>query len=132
MKNLISRNNPKIKQIHHLLRQRKQRAETGLYVVEGIRHVGEACEAHATVEYICYAPEMLTSDFALKLVQEQSDLGIPCYAVEKDTFTALAGRDNPQGIIAVVHQPRLHLNNLSAENLKFGVALVAPQDPGNI
>jgi hypothetical protein len=60
MKNQISRNNPKIKQIHHLLRQRKQRVESGLFVVEGIRHVGEACAAQATVEYICYAPEMLS------------------------------------------------------------------------
>jgi TrmH family RNA methyltransferase len=132
MKNLISRNNPKIKQIHHLLNQRKQRAVSGLFVVEGIRHVGEACEAHATVEYICYAPEALTSDFALQLVQEQSELGIPCYAVDKATFSGLASKDNPQGIIAVVHQPRIKLDSLTGENFKWGVALVTPQDPGNI
>jgi TrmH family RNA methyltransferase len=132
MTNLSSRSNPKIKQIHHLLSQRKQRDSSGLFVVEGIRHVGEACAAHASLEYICYAPEMLTSDFALQLVQEQSGLGIPCYAVEKEIFTGAASKDNPQGILAVVHQPRLQLDSLSSKNFKWGVALVAPQDPGNI
>jgi len=132
MKNLFSRNNPKIKQIHHLLRQRKHRDSSRLFVVEGIRHVGEACAARAGVEYLCYAPEMLTSDFALQLVQQQSDLGIPCYAVEKGTFTGLVSKDNPQGILAVVRQPRLQLDSLSKGNFKWGVALVAPQDPGNI
>ena len=132
MTTLLSRNNPKIKHIHHLLNQRKQRDSSGLFVVEGIRHVGEACAAHAGVEYICYAPEMLTSDFALQLVKEQAELGVPCYTVEKETFTSLASKDNPQGILAVVRQPRLQLDHLPAEEFKFGVALVAPQDPGNI
>ena len=61
----------------------------------------------ASVEYICYAPDLLTSDFAQHLVQEQSQLGIPCFAVDKEIFTSLASKDNPQGILAVVRQPRL-------------------------
>jgi TrmH family RNA methyltransferase len=128
----ISRNNPKIKQVHRLLSQRKQRQSSGLFIAEGIRHVGEACAARAGIEYICYAPDLLTSDFALQLVQEQSQLGIPCLAVEKETFTNLASKDNPQGILAVVRQPRLQLDALTVENFKWGVALITPQDPGNI
>jgi TrmH family RNA methyltransferase len=132
MKNLLSHNNPKIKQIQQLLKQRKQRDESGLFVVEGIRHVGEACAAKAAVEYICVAPEILHSDFALQLVQEQSDLGIPCYTVDEATFSRLASKDNPTGIIAVVRQPHWKLDKLKVDNFPWGVALVAPQDPGNI
>ncbi len=132
MKNLTSRNNPKIKQIHQLLSQRKQREASGLFVVEGIRHVGEACAAGAKVDFICYAPELLSSTFALQLVEEQSNLGIPCYAVEKEIFLGLSSKDNPQGILAVIRRPSLELDGLSVENFKWGVALVAPQDPGNI
>ena len=132
MKNLVSRNNPQIKQIHHLLRQRKQRDQSGLFVVEGIRHIGEACAALAKVEYICYAPDLLTSDFALQLVQEQAALGIPCYPVEKDIFLGLANKENPQGMLAVVRKPNWQLDHLTIDNFKWGVALVAPQDPGNI
>jgi TrmH family RNA methyltransferase len=129
---LLSRNNPKIKQIHRLLSQRKFRDSSGLFIVEGIHHVGEACAAPIGVEYICYAPDMLTSDFALQLVEEQSSLGMPCFAVEKGTFSGLASKDNPQGIVAVVSQSHLTLDSLSAKNFNWGVALVAPQDPGNI
>ena len=41
MQTFTSSTNPKIKLIR-ALRQRKQRDATGLFVVEGIRHVGEA------------------------------------------------------------------------------------------
>lgn len=129
---LLSRNNPRVKQVRKLLVQRKERDSARLFVVEGIRHVGEAIAAHASVEYLCYAPDLLTSDFARQLIHDQSQLGIPCLAVDGDTFTSLAGKDNPQGIIAVAHQPRMQLDSFTGENFKWGVALVAPQDPGNI
>jgi RNA methyltransferase, TrmH family len=129
---LTSRNNPKIKQIRLLLGQRKEREASGLYVVEGIRHVGEAVAALGCIEYICYAPDLLTSDFANKLIQEQTQLGITCIAIDGDTFSNLAGKDNPQGIMAVMQKANLKLNSLSPENFTWGVAIVAPQDPGNI
>jgi TrmH family RNA methyltransferase len=132
MTTLTSRNNPKIKQIRQLINHRKERDATGLFVVEGIRHVGEALAANARVEYLCYAPDLLRSDFALQLIHEQSKIGTPCLAVAGDTFSSLAGKENPQGLIAVVQQPNLQLDGLLVQNFPFGVALVAPQDPGNI
>ncbi len=132
MTTLTSRNNPKIKLIHQLISQRKERERCGLFVAEGIRHVGEAVAAHSAVQYICYSPELLTSDFAFKMIDEQLHRGIPCFAVEADTFATIAGKDNPQGILAVVQMPHLKLDSLSVKEFPWGVALVAPQDPGNI
>jgi RNA methyltransferase, TrmH family len=132
MTTLTSRNNPKLKQVRLLLQQRKARLETGLFVVEGIRHVGEAIDASAHVEYLCYAPDLLTSEYAHKLVQEQEKRGMPCYAVSKEIFVDLAEKDNPQGLLAVMRQPRLALDSLSPETHPWLIALVAPQDPGNI
>lgn len=132
MTTLTSRSNPKIKQVRQLLGQRKERERSGLFVAEGIRHVGEAVAAHARVEYICYSPDLLTSDFANKLIDEQSLQGTPCLAVDGDTFTGMAGKENPQGILAVIHIPQLKLDSLSPVNFPWSVALVAPQDPGNI
>jgi RNA methyltransferase, TrmH family len=129
---IASRRNPKIKQVHQLLNQRKQRQATGLFVVEGIRHVGEACAARAVVEYIFYAPGMLSSEFALQLIHEQSALGVPCYSVDDDLFSSLASKDNPVGILAVVRQPAQTLDDLGVDNFPWGVAMVTPQDPGNI
>jgi TrmH family RNA methyltransferase len=132
MATLLSRNNPKIKQIRQLMSHRKERDGTALFVVEGIHHVGEAIAAQAQVEYILYAPDLLTSEFARQLVGEQEKRGKPCLAVDGDTFASLAGKDNPQGILAVVHQPHYTLNDLSPQAFKWAIALVAPQDPGNI
>jgi RNA methyltransferase, TrmH family len=132
MTTLVSRNNPKIKQIRLLLAHRKERQTTGLFVVEGIHHVGEAFEAKADVEYVCYAPELLHSDFARHLIQEQEQGGLTCLAIDSDTFTSLAGKENPQGILAVVHQADHQLSDLTVRSFPWGVACVAAQDPGNI
>ncbi len=132
MRTPVSRNNPKIRQVRRLLAHRKERDASGLFVVEGIHHVGEVIEARARVEYLCYAPDLLGSDFAYRLIDELEQRGIPCLAVADDTFTSLAGKDNPQGIMAVVHQPHHNLESLDPRDSKWLVALVAPQDPGNI
>ncbi len=132
MANVSSRSNPKIKQIRTLLQQRKARRASGLFVVEGIRHVGEATEAGARIEYICYAPEFLSSEFATQLITEQSARGVPCLAVAADVFAGLAEKDNPPGILAVVQQPNTSLEHLNPQQHPWLVALVAPQDPGNI
>jgi TrmH family RNA methyltransferase len=127
-----SRNNPKIKQIRQLMAHRKQREDSGLFVVEGIHHVGEAIQARSGVVTICYAPDLLSSEFAHQLIDEQEQQGTQVLAVSNETFASLAGKENPQGIIAVARQPRRSLADLGPENFKWGVALVAPQDPGNV
>lgn len=128
---LTSPNNPQIKQVR-ALKQRKTRQETGLFVVEGIRHVGEAVEAGANFSYLCYAPDLLKSDYALELVRQLGSRGVPVYAVASETFASLAEKDNPQGLIAVIHQANLQLSGLQPANFPWGVALVSPQDPGNL
>ena len=131
MPTLTSPSNPKIKQVR-ALRQHKRRDEAGLFVVEGIHHVGEAAASGAGVEYICYAPELLESRFARELIEQQSARGVPCLAVSAETFASIAEKENPQGILAVVRQQRRTLAELRPENFGWGVALVAPQDPGNV
>ena len=128
---ITSRKNAKIK-LARALRQRKHRDASGLFLVEGIRHVGEAVEARAHIDAIYYAPELLTSQFAQDLIERQSAHGLPCYAVAADVFDSLAEKENPQGILAVVHQGRLSLSGLSPRKFPWGVAVVAPQDPGNV
>src|SRR5512137_2519127 len=126
---ISSHSNPLVKQIR-TLRQRKGRDETGLFLVEGIHHVGEAIEAGWGIETLVYAPEQLTSDFACQLVDEQSRQGVHCTALTSDLFSAIAEKENPQGILAVVRQRLLTLENVVMERFHYGAALVSPQDPG--
>ena len=128
---ITSRSNAKIKQVR-ALRQRKHRQATGLFFVEGIRHVGEAVEAGARVDSIFYAPELLTSTFAHELIRLESEQGIPCYPTTAEVFETISDKENPQGILALVEQTSPNLFDFGPENFPWGVALVEPQDPGNL
>ena len=131
MTTLTNPRNPHIKQARQL-QQRKARDGTGLFVVEGIRPVGEAAAAGAPIEYLCYAPELLKSGFANDVIREQTALGRRCYALAADVFRSIAEKDNPQGILAVVRRATAPLAALTPSTHPWLVALVSPQDPGNI
>jgi TrmH family RNA methyltransferase len=128
---ITGRRNPKIRQAR-ALRQRKHRDASGLFLVEGIRHVGEAVEADAGIEAIYYAPQLLTSAFARDLIEAQAEQSVACYAVSEEVFESLAEKENPQGILAVVRKDERSLSNLNTDNFPWGVAVVQPQDPGNV
>ena len=132
---ISSRSNPKIKRVR-ALKQRKGRQESGLFAVEGIFHVGEAVAAseagRVNLDAIYFAPDLLNSDFAKGLIHSQVERGLPSYATTAAVFESIADKENPQGILAVVRSKPYNLTELSPRNLPWGIALIAPQDPGNV
>ena len=128
---LTSPSNPLIKQARSL-RQRKGRAETGLFLVEGIHHVGEAVEAGWDIQSVLYAPDQLTSDFARDLIARLETKKIRTQAISAQVMDSLAEKDNPQGLLALVTQQAQALSGLHAADVSTAVALVSPQDPGNV
>ncbi len=125
---ITSLSNPLIKQAR-ALRQKKVRSESGLFLVEGIHHVGEVIEAGWDVESILYAPELLTSSFASNLL---SRLSFKPQPVSAQAMESLADKENPQGILAIVHQKQAQFSTRSAQSPRTAIALVSPQDPGNV
>jgi len=132
---IASLSNPLIKQARSL-RQKKARVESGLFLVEGIHHVGEVIEAGWDVESVLYESGVLTSAFAHDLITRLSFSPQP---VTKQVMESLADKDNPQGILAIVRAKKTHLSSLlqplgttARAEIKRAVALVSPQDPGNV
>ncbi len=123
---ITSLSNPLIKQAR-ALRQKKARVESGLFLVEGIHQVGEAVESGWDVESLLYAPELLTSKFAADLIAR---LGEKPQPVSADVMESLADKENPQGIVGVIRQRQFAFSSLQSP--KVCVALVSPQDPGNV
>lgn len=121
--------NPLVKQARSL-HQRNARAETGLFLVEGIHPVGEVLDAGWQVQVLFYAPDQLTSQFALDLLSSAARKGFRVQPVNVKVMESLAGKEHPQGILAVVRQKQWNLADLDTE--KAGMAVVAPQDPGNV
>lgn len=129
MELLASPSNPFIKHVR-ALRQKKARSEFGAFLVEGITHVGEVIEAGWDVEAIVYAPDQLTSGFAKDLLVNAARLNIRLQPVTVPVIESLADKDNPQGILAVVKQKGYSFADLGS--VTRAVALVSPQDPGNL
>ena len=123
---ITSSGNPLIK-LARSLHQKKARLESGLFLVEGIHHVGEASEAGWDVTSILFAPDLLTSNFAKDLLSRHPSEAQP---VSVQVMESLAGKENPQGMLAIVHQKEAQFSEL--DSLKNAVALVSPQDPGNV
>jgi len=123
---ITSLSNPLIKQAR-ALRQKKARIESGLFLVEGIHHVGEAIEAGWDVENVFYASSVLTSAFAHDLITRLSFSPQP---VTPQVMESLADKENPQGILAVARQRKAQLKDLKP--MTRAVALISPQDPGNV
>lgn len=126
---LTSLSNPLVKQAR-ALRQRKARAANGLFLVEGLHHVGSALEAGWDIERLIYAPDLLTGDFAQSLIDQAQRIGLTIQPVSAKVMDSLTEKDNPQGILALVRQRKLRLSELDA--IQTGVALISPQDPGNV
>jgi TrmH family RNA methyltransferase len=126
-KSLISStSNPLVKRAR-ALRQKKARRENGLFLVEGIHHVGQVVEAGWDIESVLYAPDTLTSRFAHDLI---SRLDFKPQSVTPQVMKSLSDKENPQGILAVVRQRQTEIAALS--NRGNALALVSPQDPGNV
>lgn len=126
---ITSSANPQIKQAR-ALRQKKARDESGLFLVEGILHVGEAAEAGWEFESLLYCPERLKSEFGIQLVEKLTHGGVRCQPVSESAFESFAEKENPQGIAALVRQKHRGLNDIAF--FKLAVAIVSPQDPGNV
>jgi TrmH family RNA methyltransferase len=131
---ISSPSNPLVKRVR-ALHHKKSRQQSGHFLVEGIHHVGEAVEAGWEVETVLYAPELLTSSYGRGLLDR---LGPVCQPVSAPVMESLADKDNPQGILAVVGQKQTKLSDLrhstvaGGQSIRSGVALVSPQDPGNV
>jgi RNA methyltransferase, TrmH family len=128
---ITSHSNPAIKTIRGL-RDKKARAESGLFLIEGIRIVTEALEEGGRVQTLIYAPELLISDFGKNLIFEQLNLGMDLLEVSEDVFKSISNKDGPQGLAAVVRQDWTDLATVQLTKDDLWVALDSVADPGNL
>ncbi|HVX29733.1 MAG TPA: RNA methyltransferase [Nitrolancea sp.] len=128
---IASKNNSRIKQIRKL-RSRAERDELGVFYVEGIRQVAEAIQLGAEIDALVVAPELLTSEFALDLVERQTAAGTDQLLVTAEVFRSISEREHPHGLSAVIRQrwQRLDEIQLAARSLWVGLDTIA--DPGNL
>jgi RNA methyltransferase, TrmH family len=112
------------------LKQRAEREETGLALMEGPQVVRELL-AHAaeTVEELYF-----TSDGFERhpdLAKAASDAGVDVEFASDAALAAMADTRTPQGVLAVAHQTPVRLRDLFEEGARLVVVLDEVRDPGN-
>jgi TrmH family RNA methyltransferase len=128
---ITSTANEQVKLIRKL-RERKYRAESGTFYIEGIRIVREAMEHPQRIKMLIVAPELLQSLTAEEALTAITGKGVPILEVSKEVFESFGLKENPQGLAAVVKQSWSTLNSLDPKKMGLWVGLDAVADPGNL
>ena len=116
-----SRSNQKIKQLKKLVRSKKERDLSELFVAEGDKVVRDIAYNFEPVEIFCTEKYAQKNEFSVSLT-----------LVEESVLNSVSDLDNVQNVIAVFKKPKWELKDiLNAE--KFTVILGDRlQDPANI
>ncbi len=128
---ITSTSNPQVKMIRKL-KDKKERQQTGLYYMEGIRIVLEALQMDMPLKEIILAPELITGQGIHEIYQEVQRLQIPVTEVSGDVFRSFSVKEGPQGVAAIAHQQWTDLKELIPVTGDVWVALDSVADPGNL
>jgi len=110
------------------LRRRRQRRREGRFLVEGVRLLEEAVKAGMHPAFVFFQPERSTAPRVQALLDCLRAAGVSCLAASETVIRSLSETVTPQGIVAVVPQPRL------PRAVSPSLVLVVDwlRDPGNL
>ena len=121
MLTITSRENKIYKRIK-ALNDKKQREKEGVFMVEGLRGVGDAVKNGLKPETI-----VLSEDFTGTAPECENTV-----AFAKRLFTEVSDTQTPQGIIAIFPMPKADFNHLKNSDNSFVMVCENVQDPGNL
>lgn len=126
---LTSSQNPKIKQLLHL-RDKKERDETGLFLIEGYRELKRAADAGVKFDALFICPELFLGSNEDSLIRS---IDAKLFEVPRSLFEKISYRDRPDGLVGVAHQMKCALSDLKVgETPSLFVVAEAIEKPGNL
>jgi TrmH family RNA methyltransferase len=118
------------------LRQKKQRDDTGLFLLEGLHLVEAAITANWKIEQTFINEERLIRSQFTELAERLLANGSQVFTVSSLVFNKIAETETPQGVVAVARQCRAELSAIihpaGTGDCMPWVVLDAVQDPGNV
>ena len=128
---ITSTSNPLVKRLRKL-RHRRFRTAEGVFLIEGIAQVRQAIDHGAPLEMLLVAPELLKSEGALAVVEEQRAAGLPVHELGREAFESIVERDHPSGLLGTAVITRPSVTELVATDSALFVALSDVSNPGNL
>lgn len=124
---ITAKNNPKIKEIKGLMTSSKDRKNSGLFVLEGVRLCLDAVKSGCEITSV-----FCTEKCAEKYQDNISELKNACndfYFVSEDVLKSISDTVTPQGVVCTV---KMCSNDFQYEQGKKYIALDTIQNPDNL
>ncbi len=132
---ITSVQNPRVKQTLQL-RERRERDESGLFLIEGYRELLRAVESKRKIQQLFICPELFLGSNEPALIDRIASQGAEVFVCSQTVLQKLSYRDRPDGLIAVAPQKHLSLQDLEKLLPKdappFLVVAEAIEKPGNL
>lgn len=122
---ITSLQNPRVKQLVKL-RERRERDDAGVFIVEGYREVRRALEKSVAIKELYFSPDWFLGENEPALIEQARAAGAQLFELSKDAFAKVAYRERPDGLLAIAPQWKTQL-----DDLVVGRAL-GPTDPQNV
>jgi len=128
---ITSLQNPRVKQLVKL-RERRDRDEAGLFLVEGYREVRRALEKGVRPKELYFGPDWFLGENEPALIEQARQAGAQLFELSKDAFAKVAYRERPDGLLAVAPQWRRTLDDLTLGPQPFLLVVESIEKPGNL
>lgn len=128
---VTSLSNPLVKQVRGL-HLRKDRAESGLFLAEGLKIAAEALDCGRTPKILMFGPEAAGHPVLRRLVAATAHGRGEVLEVSREILEKVSRRDNAQTVVAVFEQAFTPLDALDPASAPCWVAVQAVRDPGNL
>jgi TrmH family RNA methyltransferase len=109
---ITSLQNPRVKQLVKL-RERRERDDAGLFLVEGYREIRRALEKGVQPKELYFSPDWFLGENEPALIEQARQTGAQLFELSKDAFAKVAYRERPDGLLAVVPQWKRTLADLN-------------------
>jgi len=124
-------NDPRFRHLRSL-QTPQGRSHTGLYLIEGIRHVARAAEERAPIQSLFLSPGVLSNPFGQKLTRRLRQSGIPSEQLTLQLYRDLTLAAEPQGLGAVVRQQWSPITQARPSAGSLWLAVESVDSPGNL
>ncbi len=128
---ITSLQNPRVKQLVRL-RERRERDEAGLFLVEGYREVRRALEKGVKLKELYFSADWFLGENEPALIEQARQAGAQLFELSKDAFAKVAYRERPDGLLAVAPQWKRTLEDLKLGATPFLLVCESIEKPGNL
>jgi RNA methyltransferase, TrmH family len=131
IKTITSLNNQRVKDAIKL-REHRQRAKQGRFVIDGPREILQASRGNVQFSELFVCEPLCKTSESRQLLEQLNELSSTVWHVTPDVFKKLAFGDRLDGVLAVAEASRRTLAELTVPNGELLAVLEGFEKPGNV